>query len=266
MSRTAICLILLLVAISGDVAGDARAADHPPHLRLLVPAYFYPADRGLEDLDRLIAAAARVPIVAVINPASGPGQEADPVYTRLLDRAKKQHALTLIGYVDTDYGKRPAARVKADVARWVRLYPQVQGIFFDQQASGADRVDHYAALYAEVRNHRSLRLVVSNPGTACAEPYLARPATDVACLFEGPEGLRSFRPPAWAPQYEPARFAALSYRVTKAEQMRKYLDEALQKRLGYVYITDAAGANPWERLPRYWDDEVAAVLQLSRRP
>jgi len=29
--------------------------------------------------------------------------------------------------------------------------------------------------------------------------------------------------------------------------------------VGYVFITDAKGANPWDRLPTYWDETVALV-------
>jgi hypothetical protein len=243
-------------------AGPPAAAE--PGLRLLVPAYFYPAGDGVKQWDRLIAAAARAPILAVVNPASGPGQKADPAYARLMERAKGKPGLTLLGYVDTTYGKRPAADVRADMDRWLRLYPQIQGVFFDQQASAAGQADYYAALYQYVRTERRLRLVVTNPGTTCAEVYLARPATDVACLFESGAGFAGFRPPPWAGKYGAARFAALAYGVGDAGQMRKYLGEAAAKGLGHLYVTDTAGANPWARLPAYWDDEVAAVQALNR--
>src|SRR5262245_57939330 len=73
-----------------------------PTLRLLVPAYFYPAGEGLKDWERLLAAAGRAPLVAVVNPASGPGKAADPNYVKLLERAAKTK-ITLIGYVSTSY-------------------------------------------------------------------------------------------------------------------------------------------------------------------
>jgi hypothetical protein len=243
----------------------AAQAEPEPRLRLLVPAYFYPAGEGLKHWDRLLAAAAQVPIVAIVNPASGPGEKADPAYTKLLDRAKRQAGLTLVGYVSTAYGKRPAATVKADVDRWLSLYPQIQGIFFDEQASAAGEVDYYASLYTYVRQQRRLRLVVSNPGTVCAEVYLSRPAADVVCLFESAEGFGNFRPPAWTAGYKMSRFAALAYKVGTAGQMRKYLGEGVDRGLGYLFVTDAAGSNPWERLPAYWDDEVAAVQAVNRR-
>jgi hypothetical protein len=35
---------------------------------------------------------------------------------------------------------------------------------------------------------------------------------------------------------------------------------------GYFYATDDRGANPWDRLPIYWEEEVSAVKELTRRP
>ncbi len=262
MNRTTggIALALLL-----SCTGLAPAAEPEPRLCLLVPAYFYPAGEGLKHWERLIAASARVPVVAIVNPASGPGARADANYTRLLDRAKRQPGFTLLGYVSTRYARRPAAEVRADVDRWLRLYPQIHGIFFDEQASGADQAGYYAALHAHVRKERKLRLAVTNPGTVCAEAYLARPAADVACLFEGADGFGAWKPPAWAKKYGPRRFAALAYKVVGVEQMRKYVGAAAEKGVGWLYVTDAAGANPWDRLPAYWEEEVAAVSKADGR-
>src|SRR5262249_5896785 len=156
------------------------------------------------------------------------------------------------------YGKRPLADIKADVDRWLRLYPQVQGIFVDEQASAAGQVDYYAALYAYIRQDRRLRLVVSNPGTICAEGYLAQPAADVVCLFEAERGFEGPQPPAWAANYKPGRFADLAYKVGTADLMRKYVAEAVAKGIGQVYVTDGAGGNPWDHLPAWWEAEVAA--------
>jgi hypothetical protein len=262
MSRAtwgAVCLLLLFCA------GTLPAAEPEPRLRLLVPAYFYPAGEGLKHWDRLIASSARVPVLAIVNPASGPGDKADANYTRLLDRAKRQAGLTLLGYVSTRYAGRPLADVQADVDRWLRLYPQIHGIYFDEQASGADQAGYYAALYAHARKERKLRLVVTNPGTACAEAYLARPATDVACLFEGAEGFATWKPPAWSGKYGARRFAALAYKVGETGLMRKYVGASVENGVGCLYVTDAAGANPWDRLPAYWDEEVAAVGKVNGR-
>lgn len=256
-----ISLLLLLLAPG---AGWPAEPPSPPAMRLLVPAYFYPDGAGLKHWDRLIAAAARAPVTAIVNPASGPGDKADPSYSRVVEQAKKA-GVTLIGYVSTRYGKRPLADVKANVDRWGQLYPEVAGIFFDEQASAADHVAYYAALYQYARKERRREPVVTNPGTVCAEGYVSRPASDAACFFEADKGFGDFRLPAWADRYAASRFAALAYKIGTAEQMRKHVEAAARQRVGYFFVTDAAGKNPWDRLPVYWDEEVAAVQALNKR-
>jgi serine/threonine-protein kinase len=248
----------------GDQPGNANTA--APRLRVLVPAYFYPAEAGLKDWERLFTASAQVPVVVVVNPATGPGKEADPQYLKLIDRAKTTKTITLIGYVTTSYGKRPLDEVESDVDRWLRLYPPIGGIFFDEQASGEDKVAYQAELYEYVRTRKALKLVVTNPGTVCSEKYLSQPATDVACLFEGPKPFASSLFPEWVGKYGQAHVAALSYKVGTAEAMSERIQAVAGKQIGYCYVTDAEGDNPWERLPRYWDEEVAAVREANQRP
>jgi hypothetical protein len=227
-----------------------------------VPAYFYPGGAGREEWRRLIASAPQAPIVAIANPATGPGKQADPNYREVIDRAVAA-GIRIIGYVNTDYARRPRAEVEADVRLWIKLYPKLQGIFFDLQPSGAEHVAHYSALRKFVNRHLPGSLVVTNPGTVCVEEYLSRGATDVVCLFENRVGFEQFQSPVWTARYAPARFAALAYRVAEPEQMRQYIHRAVESGLGYVYITDDDGANPWDRLPAYWQEEVDTVRRLT---
>jgi hypothetical protein len=247
------------------IPGPDRKPETVKPSSLLVPAYFYPADEGLKEWDRLLAASADVPILAIVNPASGPGDKVDPAYTQLLNRARDRKGLTLLGYVTSRYAKRAAAEVQADIDRWRRLYPQVHGVFLDQQASGADQVDYYAGVRAYARQEGKFTVVVTNPGTVCAEAYFARPATDVACLLETGDGVATFQPPAWAKIYASTRFAVLQHQVRDAGQMRLCIENAMLHGIGNMYVTDAGGANPYERLPVYWEAEVAAVKKLNSR-
>jgi hypothetical protein len=239
-----------------------RAKRSSSHLRLFVPAYFYPAGEGGKDWDRLLAAADRVPIVAVVNPASGPGRAADPNYVKLLERARKTKIM-LLGYVTTTYAKRPLADVKADVDQWLRLYSGLHGIFCDEQASAAKHLDYYLALRDYVRSKWGLTLVVSNPGAICDEGYFSREAADAICLFEGPKTVETAELPDWTSKYSPDRLLVLSYKVPAAEAMRKCI-RSTSKQAGCIYVTDAGGANPWDRLPTYWNDEVALVEETNR--
>ncbi len=46
--------------------------------------------------------------------------------------------------------------------------------------------------------------------------------------------------------------------------MMQGLRRATQLRIGYVFITDDVGPNPYDRLPSYWDGEVEAVRRLNQ--
>jgi serine/threonine protein kinase len=232
-------------------------------LGILVPAYFFPGDNGLQQWDRLVESAGGPELVAILNPKSGPGEEAIPGYTQILKRAKAV-GITVIGYVSTRHAQRPLRAVKADVDRWAQFYPLLDGIFFDEQATGADQVPYYASLYEKVRRVLGHGLVVTNPGAPCAEEYLSRPATDLGCLAEVSKNFDEYRPPPWADRYPTQRFGALIRGVGSLEQMKKYVRQMPGKKVGYCYITDAKGPNPWDRLPSYWEAEVAAVRRVNK--
>jgi hypothetical protein len=255
--------LLMLAAV---YAVPAASAPKPagPAVRVLVPAYFYPAGPGREAWDRLTAAASRAKIVAIANPATGPGKAADPNYRDVIERAVTA-GVQVLGYVNTDYGRRPRAEAEADVKQWVALYPRIQGIFFDLQPSGPEKVDYHADLRKYVQSLIPKGLVVTNPGTTCAEEYVGRKATDVVCLFENREGFGQFQFPAWTARYPRSHFAVLAYRVKEPALMVRYVQRAVQGGAGYVYVTDADGDNPWDRLPAYWQEELAAVAKLRVR-
>jgi serine/threonine protein kinase len=249
-------------------AGQPRR-DVPPapaaaslRLRLLVPAYFYPAGDGLAQWDRLLETPDPAAVIIIVNAASGPGKEADPNYVRVIGRAR-QKGFTVIGYVSTRYAARPLKETKDDIDRWILLYPGLRGIFFDEQASSPERLSYYADLYEYARKARGLDLVINNPGTTCAEEYLAQPVADVVCLIESTKDLSAFHFPAWMSRYKPARFAGAFPKIEDPVKMKHYVREMVAKGVGYCYITDGQLPNPWGRLPSYWHAEVEAVQQVN---
>ena len=247
--------LALAAAFVTSAAGQPPAA---PATKLLVPAYFYPAGDGLATWKTLLDAAKKLPVVAIVNPASGPGKAADPNYAELFEIARPSPA-TLIGYVTLGYAKRPLADVKAEVDAWVKLYPDIKGIFFDEQPSGGDGVAFARAAFAHGRAAIPKGVFLSNPGTVCVKDYLADPDGPAACLYEGKAGFDRFAMPAWAKGMPADRFALLRYEVKTADEMRAAVARGRALGAGYVYVTDATGVNPWDRLPSYWAAEVAAV-------
>jgi Spherulation-specific family 4 len=234
-----------------------------PRLQVLVPAYFYPSGPGLKAWQHLIVAASKIKIVAIANPSSGPGEQRNPDYYRIIQSASDK-GIKVVGYVSTKYGNRSLAEIEKDIDRWVEYYPQVAGFFIDQQSSSADEVE----FYLKIRDHARLKtknvLVINNPGTMCDENYFARSVADVTCIFAGFEGLDQLKPPLSLKRYSPSRFAALAYQIPDAKAMRQAIKDAIVKRIGYLYISNSPkGDNPWAELPVYWDDEVEAISQID---
>src|SRR5690242_1806579 len=105
-----------------------RAASVAAEQRLAVPAYFRGADqwRALDDAAPTVG-------LAVLNPASGPGDRPDPDYAPLLGRDRSR-GVALLGYVSTRYASRPRAEVEGEIERYFGWYG-VDGIFLDEAAT-----------------------------------------------------------------------------------------------------------------------------------
>jgi hypothetical protein len=241
----------------------AAKAVEAVQMRLWVPAYYYPFGAGLRDWNRLIASAKAVPIVAIVNPASGPGDHVDTNFAAIIPRARKA-GVTLVGYIGTQYTRKPLANVKREVDTFLRFYPEIQGFHFDEQSSDARGVDYYAELYRYVHQLIPGALVLTNPGTSCDRGYAARPASDVISLFERDGGVEEFRPPDWTSGFPGSKFCIQAHNVRTEEQMRRSLRRAAQLKVGYVFLTDDVGPNPYDRLPSYWDAEVDAVRRMNQ--
>ena len=248
---------------------DANGSPRPTariarRLRLLVPAYIYPSGEGRKHWQKLIEAAAQVEVVAIANPSSGPGRERNPDYAAMFTEAANQ-GVKLIGYVNTQYAGRSRAEVKEDIDAWVRYYPQIAGFFFDQQPREAEyhHLDYYAELrtYAQATLHDPL--LITNPGIACDAAYLARAIADATCVFANYEGFAEFELPAPLRSYDASRFAALVYNVAEVQAMRAAVQDAVVKKIGYIYVSDEKPPVRWGRLPLYWEAEVGAVSRLQ---
>ncbi|CAM5650545.1 Phage tail protein OS=Streptomyces alboniger OX=132473 GN=CP975_23525 PE=4 SV=1 [Streptomyces alboniger] len=83
-------------------------------MTLLVPLYVHPAADPAA-WRTLVAAAPRLYGI-VLNAADGPGAAPDPAFTEAA-RELREAGVRVLGYVDTDYGKRPLEAVAEDLDR-----------------------------------------------------------------------------------------------------------------------------------------------------
>jgi hypothetical protein len=212
----------------------------PP--RLVVPAYFHPAVAP-GDWAELARQADQIRLV-VLNPASGPGDQADPAHLRAL-APLREAGVAVAGYVDTNYGQRPRQDALADISRYRDWYG-VSGVLFDRVSAGPEDLRHYALLARRARK-LGAQTVVFNHGVHPYPDY-ARHA-DILGTFEGPWAVYLEQAmPQWTRSWPPDRFYHVVYSVPRPQ-----LDNALllagRRRAACVYVTDRGGGNPYDRLP-----------------
>jgi hypothetical protein len=210
--------------------------------RLIVPAYFHPASRPAE-WAWLAEQAGQVRLV-VLNLADGPGISPDAAVAPALARLRAA-GVAVAGYVDTNYGLRPARDALADLARYLDWY-QVAGVFFDRAATGSEHLGHYAGLVRDARR-LGARVVALNHGAHPVPAYADH--ADLLGTFEGPwPAYLDLAIPRWARSRPAAQFYHLPHSVP-AGSFRDARWLAARRNAGSVYITDRGGLNPWDRLP-----------------
>ena len=75
-------------------------------------------------------------------------------------------------------------------------------------------------------------------------------------------------PPSWVYDYSSSHFANTIYDQPTVQGMMADVALAAQRNVGYVYVTDQPINPPtgylYDRLPSYWNQEVAAVAVRYR--
>ncbi|MGU7770189.1 spherulation-specific family 4 protein [Burkholderia sp. MR1-5-21] len=238
-------------------AGTASAED------LVIPAYFYPSGSGASAWNTLATNAATVPITAILNPDSGPGAAADPLYTQAIAKVRAAGG-KVIAYVHTSYGSRPLTSVTADINRYLAFYA-VDGFFIDEMASDTvtAHVQYYQSLYNYIKGLSAAYQVVNNPGTQIPEIYASLPVADRFVVYENAQSsYGSYAPAAWQANYPASRFITIVYNAS-ARQLNGDLTFASAHRAGGVFVTSLRLPNPYNGLPSYWSQEVSAVAAAN---
>jgi hypothetical protein len=219
---------------------------------MAIPSYFYPGDLWTQ-----LEQAAPTVGLSIINPASGPGKSLDQSYVDEVAKAKAS-GVWVIGYVDTSYGKRSKAKVKADINKFYAMY-HVDGIFLDQVASSCAKKSYYKELYLYIKNKGGTAKVVINPGVATQECFVE--ASDIIVNFEGDSSTYlSWQASGWESKYPADRFWHLIYNAEQTE-MANAISLSKQRHAGWVYVTPDQLDNPWDSLPSdpYWSDELTLI-------
>ena len=209
---------------------------------LVIPAYFQPGSDP-SAWESMAASAAMIRAV-ILNVANGPGRAPSPPHLGSLALLRDAGVLVL-GYVDTNYGGRPAGCVLADIERYRRWY-EVGGVCFDRAPAGPRHLEHYAMLASGARE-RGAGYVFFNHGTHPVPDYADH--ADLLGTFEGPwHAYRTLAVPRWVRTRDAAKFYHVVHSVP-AGCLPLTLRTAARRNAGCVYATDRDGPNPYDRLP-----------------
>ena len=119
-------IAILVIGFLSTAIHPVSSATQTP-TGLIVPLYAYPTNPTWNALIQAKQSHPNVPIIAIINPNSGPGSSSDPSYVSGI--ASLQSAgISVVGYVPTGYASFPkeilrpprslAARTYTDIRRW----------------------------------------------------------------------------------------------------------------------------------------------------
>lgn len=248
---------------------DRQSIQHNPKLQILLPLYIYPNwyDKQKYTWKQAISAAKKVPIVAIINPNSGPDNAPPNKDYQQGIKDLRQAGIKIIGYVPSNYTKRDFKTVKTDIDLYTKYF-QVDGIFIDEAASSPEKLKYYQQLYQHIKSRSSDYQVIINPGVNVDETYVNQKVADVIVTFENDRpNWDNYRPPTYIKKYPSQNFAALVHTTANRKLMKGILDRAVKYNFGYVYITNdsihTANRNPWDTLPEYWQAEVNYIQKLN---
>jgi hypothetical protein len=249
---------LLCVACIGR--GQAQTVSPPP-VGLIVPAYFDPS-ADATDWNRMASAATQVPLIAVMNPNSGPGTGPDASYTAAINTLDGSGGSTL-GYVYTSYGYRDLAAVEQDIANYFNWYP-IDGIFLDEMATNATTANlkYYTAIKNYIRTLYPAAIIVANPGTSFDQAFAQNQIADIFVDEEDTQANVNATPQAsWEASYTPGMFAEIAVQSSGDAQEATTLSN---RNLAWVYSTTLSlQPDPYASLPADFEQEVAALVTIN---
>ena len=247
----AIVSVLFFAAIVTATARISFAATSSSGV--VIPLYTYPTDGSWAASLQAKNAHPNVPIIAIINPSDGPGGSSDSNYVQGVKNFQAA-GIIVIGYVATGYASHGMSDLDAQISRYKNWY-SVNGIFFDEMANNQGNENYYSTLNTYVKS-LGMTYTMGNPGTTTLKSYVG--TLDSIIIYES-AGTPSLSYPASAtfyPSYSKSNFGFLAYSVPSLDTS---FETSTSTYVQWMYITNDGLSNPWDTLPSYFMNEVAAL-------
>ena len=221
---------------------------------IIIPLYTYPGNTW-ESVISIKTNFPEVPILAIINPNSGPGETKDTNYESGI-KDMRDAGIKVIGYTWTNFTIRDIADVYSDIDQYKKWYDQ-DGVFLDEMSNIAGNEKYYSNItsYANIQN---FPYSVGNPGTSTLPSYID--TVDNIIIYERAGIANIFSFDEWISIYPKENFSVLSYDVPTLDN--DFVLEATNH-VGYLYLTNDILSNPWDSLPPYLKDMVSVLDSMG---
>ncbi|MGH9919253.1 MAG: spherulation-specific family 4 protein [Nitrososphaerales archaeon] len=248
--------IVLLIAMSMTTAFALRASYAATSIDsgVVIPLYNYP-DSTWSTIAQTAQANPNVPIIAVINPDNGPGSSQDPTYLAGV-QSLQAAGVKVIGYVATGYATSSYSAVSSveSLANDYKVWYNVNGIFFDEMSNVATYESYYSTLNSYVKSD-GMTYTMGNPGTSVPDGYIGILNTLVIDENQGYPSLSSITYPG----YPASDFSVIAYGVSYDAA---FVTSAASL-VGYMYIDNLSGGNPYSTLSSLFTQTVATLAALD---
>jgi hypothetical protein len=256
MAKTsALVLVLMSLLLLPTILQPAVAAS-PPSANLttglIVPLYGQPGAEW-SGLIQAKESDPAVPVVAIVNAASGSGDARSGAYASAIDGLKAA-GIVVLGYVSTREGGRPIKSLEPDIANWGNWYG-VDGIYFDQMPQRPGMEEYYAYMTQFVKSH-GMTVTMGNPGTNTSLSYVGTVGTIVISEQAGVPSLSYLA--SWDKTgYGRGNFAFIAYGVPEFNST--YVQDAAPS-VGFLFISDTSN---YFVLPTYLSREMSTLQSLA---
>jgi hypothetical protein len=251
---SAIVLAILALTAIPSIYHPAHAATSSTGV--IVPLYGYPGS-SWTGLIRDHEAYPTVPVVAVVNPASGPGWGVDSNFLSGI-KSLQSAGISVLGYVASGYTGVALSSAEAQVQDYVSWYG-VNGVYVDQMSNVAGSEWYYSDLTSYAHSIGA-DFVVGNPGADVPSSYVG--TVDSIVIYEN-AGLPSLSFLAgWHTSYSKANFGIVSY----DDSFDASFIQSASSYLGWIFTTDGTWPNPYASLPSYMDSLLSTLSTATPAP
>lgn len=222
---------------------------------IIIPLYVYPENLNnnpaYTTIIDLLNEYDDVPIYCIINPHNGPGNTRDRNYQAAIKKLKKAGA-KILAYVSTAYTQRTTTNVCEEIDHWLKLYPNIDGLFFDEMTNTdvAASINYYVSI-TRYAHDKKLFPIVANPGAGAPDAYFSSLTADYITIHETAGYPASSNNPDKSAKVEAVDIQPRKSALIYSADFDPAQIKTLSGYCGLIYVTNDSFPDPWDTVSPY---------------